>query len=191
MNSSGAEQLTERMGSSWHRRSEQEKKRAYEVKHGSFSPLIKLVFSTSGGMPDPIATVVYKRITTLHCRETRPALQQNSILDLLKTHLLTAALCHYVHQRTKVLIPSHSWHDWRSHWPHLPGGQNRVLAIGNRHSDLHVHHNHFNLHPLVLFIFLHHYMCTLTSAIILFCSLIYIRESVDSLCRDAPTRKAV
>ena len=71
-----------------------------------------------------------------HCREMRPALHQNSILDSLQTQLLTTVLCHYVHQRIKFLIPSPSWHDWGSHWPHLLGGQNRVLTIGNRHSDL-------------------------------------------------------
>ena len=54
-----------------------------------------------------------------------------------KIILFTTALCHYVHyQRIKVLIPSPSWHDWGSHWPHLLKGQNCVLAVGNRHSDL-------------------------------------------------------
>ena len=50
-----------------------------------------------------------------HRRETRPALQQNSILDSLQTQLLTTALCHYVHQGIKVLIPSPSWYDWGSY----------------------------------------------------------------------------
>ena len=64
-----------------------------------------------------------------HYREKWPALQQYSILDSLQTQLLTTALCHYVHQRIKFLIPSPSWHDWGSHWPHLLRGQNRVLTI--------------------------------------------------------------
>ena len=70
-----------------------------------------------------------------HCREMRPALQQNSILDLLQTQLLTTVLCHYMHEKIKVL-PSPSCHDRRSHLPHLLGGQNSVFAIGNTHSDL-------------------------------------------------------
>ena len=79
-----------------YRRNEQEKKRAYEekvreVEHGSFSPLI---FSTSIGM-GPIATVVYKRIATLIAEKRDQPLQQNFILDLLQTQLLTTALCHY------------------------------------------------------------------------------------------------
>ena len=116
----------------------------------------------------PIATMVYKRIATL--RETWPALQQFSLFRIrCKTQLLTAALCHYVHQRIKVLIPSPSWLDWVSHWPHLLGGKNCVLTIGNRHSDLPI-----SPQPIWTFIlsFLFSYIidtCTLTSAITLFC----------------------
>ena len=53
-----------------YRRNEMEKRRAYdervrEIEHGSFAPL---VFSTSGGMGNT-ATVVYKRIATLHAEK--------------------------------------------------------------------------------------------------------------------------
>ena len=92
-----------------YRRNEQEKKRAYEervreVEHGSF------VWRDGPNCNCGLQTDCHP-----HRRETRPALQQNSILDSLQTQLLTTALCHYVHQRIKVLIPSPSWYDWGSH----------------------------------------------------------------------------
>ena len=116
--------------------------------HGWFSPLI---FSTSRET-GPIATVVYKQIP--------PSLQRNvtsltaelyfGFVANSASHYCALPLCASEDQGPHTIT---SCHDWGSHWPHLLGGLNCVFAIGKRHSDLPVHQNHCNLHPLVLFLF--------------------------------------
>ena len=89
--------------SSYYRKHEQIKKRAYEqrirqVEHASFTPI-----SATGGLANEASTF-YKRLASLLA--SKSPLQQHTMLAALSSGFLPPTFCYPVHQRSSIIVPA-------------------------------------------------------------------------------------